>query len=198
MTGPMARLMKYTAAVMSLMFASGSIDAKPATGPETAFDFEFTSIDGSPLPLSAYRGKALLVVNTASFCGFTGQYQGLQDLWSRYEAQGLVVIGVPANDFYQEPKGEKDIKSFCQGSYGVTFPLTSKVTVTGEDAHPFYRWAAAAAGPPSWNFYKYLIGRNGQVMHAFNSTQTPTGSEIIGWVEKALAEKVSSAPAMAE
>lgn len=193
----MSRLMKYTAAVMSVMFANGSVAANPPAGPETAFNFELTSIDGSPMPLSAFRGKALLVVNTASFCGYTGQYKGLQDLWSRYEAKGLVVIGVPANDFWQEPKGDEAIKSFCEGAYGVTFPLAAKITVTGDAAHPFYKWLTAAAGPPNWNFHKYLIGRDGRVLRAFPTSQTPTSDEIVGWIDKALAEKVSLASPIA-
>lgn len=157
----------------------------------SAFDFAFASIDGKPLPLSQWRGKVLLVVNTASFCGFTKQYAGLQKLWSDYEQKGLVVVGVPSNDFgAQEPKAEGDIKSFCEGAFGVTFPLTAKQVVTGDTAHPFYKWAAAAGGSdgvPAWNFHKYLVGRDGKLIAAFSSRTAPDSTSITDAIEKALA-----------
>jgi glutathione peroxidase len=163
-------------------------------GQGSAFDFEFTSIDGTPMPLAAWQGKVLLVVNTASFCGFTKQYAGLQKLWADYEPQGLVVIGVPSNDFGgQEPKAEGDIKSFCEGAFGVTFPLTSKQVVSGAAAHPFYKWAAAAAGPdgvPAWNFHKYLIGRDGRMIASFSTRTAPEAGDIKAAIEQALAEPV--------
>jgi glutathione peroxidase len=160
----------------------------------SAFDFDFASIDGKPMPLAGFRGKVLLVVNTASFCGFTKQYAGLQKLWAEYEPKGLVVIGVPSNDFGgQEPKAEGDIKSFCEGAFGVTFPLTSKQVVSGSAAHPFYKWAAAAAGPggvPGWNFHKYLIGRDGRMIASFSTRLAPDADDIKVSIEKALAEPV--------
>ncbi len=166
----------------------------------SAYDFDFTGIDGKPMPLSAWRGKALLIVNTASFCGYTKQYAGLQDLWTRYETAGLVVIGVPSNDFgEQEPKSEGEIKTFCEGSFGVTFPLTSKQDVVGSNAHPFYKWAAEAMGPagvPNWNFHKYLIGRDGRFLRSFSTKLSPTSPEIIDRIEKALAEPVASLSAL--
>lgn len=192
----MRRIANFVAAILSLMFGSASIPAAEDQKGTTAFDFEFRSIDGKPMPLSAWRGKALLVVNTASFCGYTKQYKGMQDVWSRYEDKGLVVIGVPANDFYQEPEGESNIKQFCEGAYGVTFPLTSKQSVTGDEAHPFYKWAAQVAGPPNWNFHKYLIGRDGRLVRAFSTKLDPTSEEITGWIDKVLAEKVSELQAV--
>jgi glutathione peroxidase len=118
-----------------------------------AYDFSFEAIEGGRMPLEQWRGKVLLVVNTASFCGFTPQYEGLQALWQRYLARGLVVIGVPSNDFGgQEPKAEAEILGFCKGAYNVSFPLTSKQVVSGGEAHPFYRWAAQSLGagrPPA-------------------------------------------------
>ena len=165
-----------------------------------AFDFEFTGIDGKPMLLSDFRGKVLLIVNTASFCGYTKQYAGLQDLWSRYEKAGLVVIGVPSNDFgEQEPKSEGEIKTFCQGAFGVTFPLTSKQHVVGPDAHPFYKWAAEAMGPagvPNWNFHKYLVGRDGRLLRSFSTKLSPDSTEIRETVEKALAEVKASSAAL--
>ena len=114
---------------------------------KNSYEFEFESLNGEPMPLSAYRGKVLLVVNTASKCGFTGQYKGLEALYQHYKEQGLVVIGVPSNDFgAQEPGTHDEIKQFCQLNYGVTFPMTSKYQVTGNTAHPFYKWAKKELG----------------------------------------------------
>ena len=189
----MKKFLTTAAALATLVLAPASrAPAGEASG--SAFDFAFKSIDGKDMPLAQWRGKALLVVNTASFCGFTKQYAGLQELWSRYEDKGLVVIGVPSNDFgEQEPKAEGEIKKFCEDAFGITFPLTDKQAVTGPSAHAFYQWAAAAAGAPAWNFHKYLIGRDGRLLSAFSSKVTPMSGELTGWIEKALAEKVSAA-----
>ncbi len=114
----------------------------------SAFEFSFTAIEGGPLPLKKFEGKALLIVNTASFCGYTPQYTGLQNLWQRYRDRGLVVIGVPSNDFgAQEPGSATEIKQFCEVNYAIDFPLAEKVVVKGEQAHPFYRWAQDVLGP---------------------------------------------------
>lgn len=154
----------------------------------SAYDFEFAGIDNKPVKLADWKGKAILIVNTASFCGYTKQYSGLQELWSTYEAKGLVVLGVPSNDFgEQEPKAEGEIKKFCEGAFGVTFPLTAKQVVTGEGAHPFYKWVTAAAGAPKWNFHKYLIGRDGTLRKAFASPVTPMSQELTGAIDAALA-----------
>jgi glutathione peroxidase len=156
-----------------------------------AFDHEFEAIEGGKMPLGAWRGKALLVVNTASFCGYTPQYEGLQKLWERYEAKGLVVIGVPSNDFgAQEPKPEAEILGFCKGAYNVTFPLTTKVGVKGGDAHPFYRWAREALGAgsaPGWNFHKYLVGRDGKLLAGYGSAVDPLSPQLVKAIEAALA-----------
>jgi glutathione peroxidase len=161
---------------------------KPVRG--TAYDFEFSGIDGKPLALGAYRGKALLVVNTASLCGFTKQYEGLQALWQRYEAAGLVVIGVPSNDFgEQEPNSNGEIKAFCQREFDVTFPLTSKQVVVGPHAHPFYKWTAEAMGPrgvPAWNFHKYLIDREGRLLLSFSTKVPPNSAEITSAISSAV------------
>lgn len=168
------------------------VGAEAAQG--SGFDFAFESIDGQPMPLAAWRGKVLLVVNTASFCGFTRQYAGLQKLWERYEAQGLVVVGVPSNDFGgQEPKAEGEIKNFCQGAFGITFPLTTKQVVVGAGANPFYQWAAAQAGAPAWNFHKYLVGRDGRVIAGLPSRVEPNGAALTQAIEKALAEPAPQA-----
>lgn len=180
-----------TALSLAAMFAAPASRAPAGDAPGTVYDFSFKSIDGKDMPLSQWRGKVLLVVNTASFCGYTKQYAGLQELWSKYESKGLVVLGVPANDFGgQEPKGEGEIKKFCEGAFGVTFPLTEKQTVVGANAHPLYKWAAAAAGPggaPSWNFHKYLFGRDGKLVSSISTKTPPTSADVIALIEQALA-----------
>jgi glutathione peroxidase len=157
----------------------------------SAFDHEFAAIEGGRLPLSQWRGKVLLVVNTASFCGFTQQYDGLQKLWERYQDKGLLVLGVPSNDFgEQEPKSEGEILNFCQGAFNVTFPLTTKQPVKGADAHPFYRWAREALGAdaaPGWNFHKYLVGRDGKLIAGYESTVEPLSAKMTSAIEAALA-----------
>lgn len=156
---------------------------------QTAYDLSFTAIDDSPMPLSAYRGKVLLVVNTASECGFTPQYEGLEKLYQTYKDQGLVVLGVPSNDFGgQEPGSNAEIKQFCEMRQ-ITFPLTGKQVVSGDDAHPFYQWAGSqvgVAGRPKWNFHKYLIGRDGALLDYFHSTTKPDSDALKEAIEKAL------------
>ena len=186
----MTRLTCATAAALLLALHSPS-GAGGTAATATAFDHEFEAIDGGKLPLARFRGKVLLVVNTASFCGFTPQYEGLQKLWSTYAGKGLVVIGVPSNDFgEQEPETEGRIKEFCQGAYGVTFPLTAKYQVSGPQAHPFYRWTGAVLGPrsaPRWNFHKVLIGRDGRPVATYESTVAPMSSHLVGAIERELA-----------
>ncbi len=156
----------------------------------SAHDFEFTSIDGKPLKLSEFSGRPVLVVNTASACGFTPQYKGLEALWRNYKERGLIVLGVPSNDFgRQEPGTESDIKTFCETRYGVTFPMTAKNTVIGTHAHPFYKWVVAEAGEgaaPKWNFHKYLIDGKGALAAAFPSKVAPEDRVLIDAVDMAL------------
>jgi glutathione peroxidase len=173
-------------------FASGaSADgALSDSGKHTAWDYSFHAIDDSPLPLSAYKGKAVLVVNTASECGFTPQYEGLQQLWETYRERGLVVIGVPSNDFGgQEPASNAEIKTFCDSKYHITFPMAAKEVVKGDTAHPFYLWAKKelkGKGTPSWNFHKYLIGRDGRIIDYYSSITTPMSGTLTSAVEAAL------------
>ena len=163
----------------------------------SAYDFEFQSIDGGALPLSRYEGKPILLVNVASECGFTPQYRELQELWARYRDRGLVVLGVPSNDFgAQEPGDEAEIREFCESRYAVDFPLTVKQKVIGGDAHPLYRWIAAEAGEdaaPRWNFHKYLIDPAGELAGAWPSRVSPVGAEITQAVETTLAPPPSRA-----
>jgi len=156
----------------------------------SAHDFSFTTIDGKPLHLKDLAGKAVLVVNVASYCGFTPQYTDLQELHETYGPKGLVVLGVPSNDFgAQEPRGEAEIAKFCDSMYGVTFPLTAKQKVIGPDAHALYRWIGVQAGEgaaPKWNFHKYLIGKDGSLVGAWPSRVRPGSDEITGAIEAAL------------
>jgi len=156
----------------------------------TAHDFEFHAIDGGPLPLVQFKGKPILVVNTASKCGFTRQYAGLEALWSQYKDHGLVVLGVPANNFFgQEPGTDSQIAHFCSLTYGVDFPMTAKTDVVGRRAHPFYQWVKGAlgkGGKPRWNFHKILIGKEGQPIAGFGSRTEPSAPELIRAIEAAL------------
>ncbi|HJZ32822.1 MAG TPA: glutathione peroxidase [Hyphomicrobiaceae bacterium] len=174
------------ACAMVVPQAVAADSAKPV-----AYDFSFEAIEGGAMPLAAWRGKVLLIVNTASFCGFTPQYEGLQALWQRYQAQGLIVLGVPSNDFGgQEPKSEAEILGFCKGAYNVSFPLSRKEVVSGRQAHPFYRWARdrlGARAAPSWNFHKYLVGRDGHLIAAFDTRIPPLSPEVVAAIEAALA-----------
>ena len=176
-----------------MLLAASSAPAARADDDGSAYHFAFTTIDGKPLPLSAFRGKAVLVVNTASQCGFTPQYTELEQVWTQYRDRGLVVLGVPSNDFGgQEPGNEAEIKKFCQANYNVDFPLTTKNVVKGDAAHPFYRWAATVLGPdaaPKWNFHKYLIDPEGRLVAWVPSKVKPDAAEVTHAIEAALPAK---------
>lgn len=156
----------------------------------SAHEFSFSTIEGAPLPLTTFRDKVVLVVNTASQCGLTPQYDGLEKLYSDYKDRGLVVLGVPCNQFAgQEPGTEADIKDFCETRFGVDFPLTAKTDVKGDSAHPFYKWAKDQLGEPAepvWNFHKILIGKGGEAIRAFGPRTDPQDAEITAEIEKAL------------
>lgn len=146
--------------------------------------------DEKPQALCQYSGKVLLVVNTASFCGYTPQYQGLEALHSQYRERGLVVLGFPSNDFSQESGSNKQIADFCENTFGVKFPMFTKTTVRGPQAHPLYKALAQSTGTaPNWNFHKYLIGRNGQVVADFPSATSPQSREMVAAIEKLLVAK---------
>jgi glutathione peroxidase len=156
----------------------------------SAYAFTFKGLDDSTILLSSYAGHPILVVNTASLCGYTPQYTGLQALWTRYRDKGLIVLGVPSNDFGgQEPGGVAEIGKTAHEEYHVTFPLTEKVAVKGKDAHPFYKWAAIERPleAPRWNFHKYLIGRDGHLKAGFSSAVEPTDPIVIAAIERELA-----------
>jgi glutathione peroxidase len=157
----------------------------------SAYDFSFKTLRGEDYPLGgALAGRPLLVVNTASKCGFTPQYKGLQSIWHDFKDSGLVVIGVPSNDFAnQEPGTAEQIGSFCEVNYGVDFPMMEKVHVKGAEAHPFFKWAAAEGGflaKPRWNFYKYLIGKDGRLVDWFASMTKPESGKVKAAIAKSL------------
>ena len=154
-----------------------------------AYGFQFPSIDGGTLILSNFRGSVILIVNTASKCGFTDQFEGLQSLWERYQDSGLMVIGVPSNDFFQEPGDDVQIRNFCRLRYNVDFPITAKTHVVSEKAHPFYVWAEQQLGPdsvPRWNFHKLLINSQGQLVKWFSSQTPPEAKELTDAIDKLL------------
>jgi len=160
------------------------------TVPDSAYEFGFRSIEGKPLHLSEFAGRPMLIVNTASKCGFTPQYEGLEVLWRTNRQRGLVVLGVPSNDFgKQEPGNSNEIKNFCQVRYGVDFPLTEKVHVTGPEAHPLFAWIGTKGGflaKPRWNFYKYLIGPDGSLVNWYSSLTSPRSGRLKRSVERLL------------
>lgn len=153
------------------------------------YSIEATSIDGESVTLSTYKGKVLLIVNVASQCGFTPQYEGLQELHKKYGEQGLVVLGFPSNDFGgQEPGSESEIKQFCTSRFGVSFPMFSKVHTKGEHQHPLYALLTQSTGGRSvgWNFEKFLVNRKGVVIERFDSNVTPASTELTSAIQKAL------------
>lgn len=160
----------------------------PAMSRATAYAFSFKRLEGGDIRLADYAGKPVLIVNTASLCGYTPQYAGLQELWTRFGSKGLIVIGVPSNDFGgQEPGDEMEI-SHAARQYGVTFPLAAKVALKGPEAHPFYRWAASERplDTPRWNFHKYLVGRDGRITAAFSSEIEPADARVVAAIAKEL------------
>ena len=154
---------------------------------QLATNFTFKSLDENIVNINDYKGKVLVVVNVASRCGFTNQYEDLQNIWSKYKDEGLVVIGVPSDNFRQEPGTNKEIKDFCESTFGIDFPITEKTQVIGDNAHPFFLWAKKNYGSsaiPKWNFHKIIIGRNGKVSDTFTSITNPTSKKFIASIEK--------------
>lgn len=180
-------------AALTLMLAGA---ASPALGQamssRTAFTFSFPSLQGEPIRLADHAGKPMLIVNTASLCGFTPQYKGLQELWTTYRDRGLLIVGVPSNDFNQEPGDAKAITETAHHQYGVTFPIAAKAEIRGPSAHPFYKWAAAERPKdlPRWNFHKYLIGRDGHIAEVFPERVEPTDTRVV----TAIARQLDPAP----
>ena len=154
---------------------------------QLAYEFSFKSIDGGEINLQSYKDNVIVVVNVASRCGFTNQYEDLQNLWSKYKDKNLVVVGVPTNNFKQEPGSNKDIKDFCETNFDINFPMTEKMDVVGGNAHPFFKWASENHGRsaiPKWNFHKIIIGKDGKVADTFLSTTKPSSKKFISLIEE--------------
>lgn len=182
--------------VVSLLLISmhTSFEARgTAMAEKSVLDFTMKSIDGKDVKLDTYRGKVLLLVNVASKCGYTPQYDGLQSLYKKYESQGLVVMGFPANNFMgQEPGTNEEIKTFCQTKYNVSFPLFAKISVKGDDIHPLYKFLTSKetnpdfAGDITWNFNKFLVDRSGKLVARFETREKPESEKIVLAIEKSL------------
>ena len=167
--------------ITALLMTSASFSAS------SIHEFTMNNIDGQATPLASMKGKAVLVVNVASQCGYTPQYTGLQALYEKYKGQGLVIIGVPANNFGgQEPGTNEDIKQFCSRKYNVTFPIMAKVSVKGEDKTPLYQYLTSTGGEVKWNFTKFLVGKDGKAIQRFESGVSPDSPELAAAIEKAL------------
>ena len=178
---------KYSLLIMIMSLFSTNVSANYD---KLAYDFNFNDLDGSALNLAEYKGKVIIAVNVASQCGFTKQYEDMQKVWEKYQAKGVVMLGIPSNDFgSQEPGSNKEIKNFCEAKFGITFPMTEKVLVKGENAHPFYLWAKKNYGKsaiPKWNFHKIIIGKNGKIVDTFASITNPSSKKFIKALEDAL------------
>ena len=175
-----------------LVFLSGFETAHAASACSPLLSHTFLRLqDEAPQSLCQYQGKVILVVNTASFCGFTSQYEGLEKIYTKYKDQGFVVLGFPSNDFgQQEPGSNKEIADFCKNTYDVKFPMFAKSSVSGNNPNPLFKMLIAKTGTtPKWNFYKYLIDRNGNVIDAYGSMTKPTSNSITSEIEKLLGEK---------
>ncbi|MEY4947911.1 MAG: hypothetical protein RL698_122 [Pseudomonadota bacterium] len=173
------------AALLAIVASAGSAGAAE---PASLFDLTATNIDGKPQALSAYKGEVVLVVNTASACGFTPQYAGLEKLYEEYKGKGFTILGFPSNDFGgQEPGTAAEIKSFCEKRFKVTFPLFDKVATKGASPSPVYAFLTKDKGEPRWNFHKYLVGKDGKVIAAYPSNVAPDSRELLGAINQALA-----------
>ena len=187
---------KNKAILATVIAILGTVASAEPAGPKDALDFRVKDIDGKDVDLGIYRGKAVLIVNTASKCGHTPQYADLQALWTRFEDSGFVILGFPSNDFmHQEPGSDSTIKEFCTSKYHVTFPLFDKVDVKGKDQIPLYAYLTAQDTKPtgkgdiSWNFEKFLIGRDGRVSARFSPGTSPSDSSVVRAIQAALAGK---------
>jgi glutathione peroxidase len=180
------RLRNLCSSLLLAGAATAAAAAAPACPATLQHNFERLQ-DEKPQSLCQYAGKVALVVNTASYCGFTPQYQGLEALHARYKERGLVVLGFPSNDFAQEKASNKEIADFCESTFGVKFPMFARSSVRGAAANPLFRQLAAATGrEPKWNFYKYLIGRDGRVVASYTSMTAPGDAELVQAIEQQL------------
>ena len=196
---PTLKLLKSWALLLGVLTLSSAWaqtpagnDSAPAACP-ALLNHTFPRLqDEKPQSLCQYSGKVILVVNTASYCGFTSQYKGLEALHSKYKDKGLVVLGFPSNDFAQEKASNQDIAEFCENTFGVKFPMFTKTSVAGDSAAPFFKQLAKDPGQrPKWNFYKYLIGRDGRLIDSYNSLTSPDSKGLTQAIEKSLGQKAS-------
>lgn len=192
---PRRVLVKAMAAGLAGALLPRAAYAVQAMSKISAHSFSLTAIDGTPMPMAQFAGKVVLLVNTASKCSFTDQYDPLQALHERFGDDGLVIIGVPSNEFgRQEPGTEDDIVKFVSGEYSVSFPMAAKTRVKGGDAHALYKWLADEAGPagrPRWNFHKYLIGADGQMIDWYSSMTAPDSRKLTNAIEAALQQRTA-------
>ena len=176
----MSKQIKVIILLLMISFFGNKVSANYE---KLAYDFQFRDLDGSPLNLSEYKGKIIVAVNVASQCGFTKQYDDMQNIWEKYQSKGVVMLGIPSNDFgKQEPGTSKEIKNFCEAKFGITFPMTEKVSVKGSEAHPFYTWAKENYGKsaiPKWNFHKIIIDKDGKIAETFSSITNPSSKKFI-------------------
>ena len=177
--------MRIFITLFALMFFSSSSNSSEGS----FYDFNIKSITGEEIKLSDYKDKVVLLVNTASQCGFTPQYSGLQKIYDRYKNDDFIVLGVPSDDFNQELSNDSDVKKFCEIRYGVNFPMTSIQKIKGDNAHPLYKWIASnvsVIAQPRWNFHKYLISKDGQILNWYSSMTSPTSDGLTKQIEEAL------------
>ena len=181
----MIKKIKFIPIIIMIFFNNNSL----ADYDKVFFDFNIQSISGEKIELAKYKNKVILLVNTASYCGFTKQYSDLQNLWNKYKNDGLIVLGVPSNSFNQEKKDDKEVKEFCEVNFSINFPLTSITTVKGEDAHEIFKWAKknyGNAAVPKWNFHKILINKSGKIEETFSSFTNPLSKKITTKIDKIL------------
>ena len=180
---------KYILIAMAIIFFSffslSNVNTREVPG--SAYDFTFVDIDGKNFPLSQFKGKPLLIFNSASKCGFTSQYTGIQKIHENYKNKGLIVIGVPSDNFHQEPGNEEDIKKFCMVNFNITFDLTKKNNVVGSEVHPFFEWLDKNYNAkPKWNFYKFVINKDGKLENHFSSMIVPSSVKLISALDKVI------------
>ena len=181
----MKNLFTFWLTIIMIFFKSSS----HADYEKIFFDFKINSITGDVIDLKDFKGKPVLIVNTASYCGFTKQYNDMQELWDKYREKGLIVLGIPSNSFRQEMKNNNDVKEFCEVNFNINFPLTEIIDVKGDNAHEIYKWAKANYGKsavPKWNFYKILVNKDGKIEETYASLIKPTSNKIIKKIESLL------------
>jgi len=172
--------------ILLIIFMFSFITKISANSNDLAYDFSFDGMDGNLIKLDDYKNKIIVVVNVASRCGYTPQYNDLQKLWTEYKKKDVVVLGIPTNNFKQEPGSNSEIKEFCETNFGINFPMSEKTNVIGGQAHPFYKWAKkdyGIAAIPKWNFHKIIVGKNGKIVDTFASFTKPNSKKFLSAIE---------------